>query len=172
MDQVSESRYLPSTVGYFAKLLSEGLAPGDIAALRRLRPGAPDCSAFWRVMALQESVLPGRGPHRDEAERRWACILQAMAVLKGMHQPSAAMGPALAEANISEHRVLRLLRASGDPLADAVRITAHHLSQKAVAIDQADLAALVLSDGEPTQEAVRRRIARRYYNTLSKEALK
>ncbi len=163
---------LAALIGRLTALIDRQLSPGDVAALRRSHPDSIDAPAFWRIAAaeLVDSLEPD-GPRRDEGEHRWAVILQAMAELRGLHNPRRSLGAALADAEVAEHRVLRLLRASADGLFDAVRIIAHHLATKGVSFNCTDLAWLVLSDGRSDEESVRRRIARNYYSTQSsKEA--
>lgn len=159
----TESHGLTSIVASIATQIGGPLSPGDVAALRRLGPRRSDCAAFWRVLAQHPEAIPYEGPVRDDLESRWACILRAMATLAGQHDPSQPLGRALANADVSEPRVLRLLSASGANLADVVRVLSHHLASKAVPVNQVDLAALVLSDGGPNEERVRRRIARSYF---------
>lgn len=166
----TETSPLASVIGSIAAMIDGPLSPGDVAALRRLQPGAADCAAFWRLISMHPGMIPHDGPGSDEAERRWGCILQAMATLAGQHRPAVPLGRALAEAAVSEPRVLRLLRASGDNLADMIRVTARHLAQKAIPVNQIDLAALVLSDGGSNEDAVRRRIARTYFASQAKES--
>ena len=160
---------LASVVGRLAVMIDQRLSPGDVAALRRMRPEEIAAPVFWRIAAsdLADS-LAGDGPRRDEQERRWAAVLQAMAELRGMHDPRSSLGAALVRANVAEQRVLKLLRASGDALLDAVRVVAHHLANKGVPVNAADFARLVLSDGRADEEPVRRRIARDYYGALEK----
>lgn len=159
---------LATLIGRLAALIDRQLSPGDVAALRRSRPDSIDGPAFWRIAAVElADSLEHDEPRRDEGERRWAVILQALAELRGLHNPRRSLGDALADAEVNEHRVLRLLRASAESLFDAVRIIAHHLATKGVAFNCADLAWLVLSDGRSDEEAVRRRIARNYYATQS-----
>ena len=161
---------LATIVNSVAKTSKEVLSPGDIAALRRLRSNDPSCSAFWRLAATQLApVLPEGGPARDEAERRWAVILQAMAEMTGLHAPGRFLGRALASAGIAEQRVLRLLRADGEGLCDAVRVTSHFLASTATPADHVEIARLVLSDGRDDEEPVRRRIAREYYAQQQRE---
>jgi CRISPR system Cascade subunit CasB len=163
---------LAALIGRLAALIDRQLSPGDVAALRRSRPDSIDAPAFWRIAAVDlADWLEHDEPRRDEGERRWAVILQAMAELRGLHNPRRSLGAALADTEVAEHRVLRLLRASAEGLFDAVRIIAHHLATKGVSFNCADLAWLVLSDGRSDEEPVRRRIARNYYATQSsKEA--
>ena len=166
----SDRPTLASTVGSIATAIDKALSPGDVAALRRLAPDDASCAAYWRLVTMHPGLVSETGPLRDEVERRWACILQAMATMAGLHSPSAPLGRAMAEADVAEQRLLRLLRASSSSLADAVRVTAHHLAQKAVPSNHLELAQLVLSDGGPNEDAVRRRIARSYYAQTAKEA--
>ena len=159
---------LSTTVDAVAWSISKILAPGEVASLRRLRPEDVGSDAFWRIVAAHLApVLADSGPFRDEAERRWAVVVQAMAEMRGLHARGLRLGRALAAAGLSEQRAVRLLRASGASLADAVRVTAHYLASTATASDHADLARLVLSDGRRDEEDVRRRIARDLYAGLA-----
>jgi len=168
--QARESRPLGSVIGAAAHAIQEVLSPGDVAALRRLRPEDLSVPAFWRVCVGHLSdVLPEDGATRDEHERRWAVIMQAMAELRGLHVPSCRLGHALAAADIAEARVLRLLRAGGESLFDSVRVIARHLATTATPVSCTDLALLVLSDGRTDDEPVRRRIARDYYSRLDRK---
>ncbi len=166
----SDRPSLASTVGSIATAIAKVLSPGDVAALRRLVPDDAACAAYWRLLALHPGLVPDAGAGRDKIEHRWACILQAMATMAGLHNPSIPLGRAMAEADVAEQRLLRLLRASDSSLVDAVRVTAHHLAQKAVTSNHLELAQLVLSDGGPNEDAVRRRVARSYYAQTAKEA--
>ena len=74
---------------------------------------------------------------------------------------------ALAEAQVSALRVERLLRAHDDALFDLVRPLAHQLASKGTKFDQAALVDLVLSDGAPYEDDVRRSIARDFYRAES-----
>lgn len=167
--QQTDQPSLASTVGSIASAIEKVLSSGDVAALRKLSPEDPSCAAYWRLMSMNPGLLPQVGEGREDIERRWASVLQAMATLAGLHNLRIPLGRALAEAGVAEQRLLRLLRASGPSLADAVRITAHHLAQKAVSSNHLELAQLVLSDGGPNEDTVRRRIARSYYQQSGKE---
>lgn len=150
-------------VGALTRTLAR-LPPGDLATLRRLTPAEPQCTAFWRLLAgeLADQVPHRDDPRRSDAERRWAVILAAMADADGLLAPGRHLGSALAGA-VPEARVLRLLRAHDDALADAVRVTVHHLTTRGVVFDPTDVAWLVLSDGRADEDEVRRRIYRDFY---------
>lgn len=157
---------LRSLVGRLAAAMAGPMSPGDVAALRRLDPHDPSNSAFWRIAGevLRPTGFLPDGPGADAAERRWAVILQAMATLSGLHRPGRKLGAALVEAGFSELRFSRLLRADGDALADEVRTAAAFLAAKAEPVDLADLAELVLTTKPDRVEALRRRLARGYYD--------
>lgn len=158
---------LTSLVGRIAHAIDHELSSGDVAALRRLPPGLPDCGAFWMITTLwiePAGLLSSGCSTRDEAERRWGAILQAQATLRSLHRPGFRLGRALAEADLAEMRFLRLLRAEGERLREQLRTLAHFLTSKALPSDQSDLARLVLSDGRSDVESVRRQMARSYYS--------
>ncbi len=159
-------------VNQIAYAIGGALGTGDVAELRRLHPKDPSAPAFWKVAALYltpSGMLPSAGQRLDDAERRWASILNAMAQLAGLHRPARRLGHALAAGKFSELRFVRLLRAHDKTLFDNVRTAAGYLAAKAEHVDCADIAQLVLSDGRSHSEAVRRRIARDYYGSMKPE---
>lgn len=161
---------LANVIGRIAHDLAKVLPAGDVAALRRQRPGDPGGMAFWKIAGTHlVDQLPEGGALADERERRWAVLLQAFAQLQGLHAPGLRLGRVLAERDLAEMRFLRLLRAHGDALADMIRLTAHFLANKAAAVNFVDLASLVLTDGGAREEEVRRRVARDYYRNADRK---
>jgi len=155
------------------ELDNDVIPPGEVAALRRLRPDQPGGPAFWKIAVRHlepaELLADAGAPWRDEEERRWAMVLAGMAEMKGLHRPGRALGRVLAEAEVSEARVLRLLRAQGeDALAAAVRAVVHQLASGGHRVDWHDLAELIRSAGRPFEGSVRRRIATDYYRHLTR----
>ena len=157
---------LASIVGRVTHAIDTILSSGDVAELRRLDPRDPCSPAFFKLMASTvdpSTDLPHSGTARDAAERRWAVIFHAAATLSGLHRPSRSLGEALQASGYSELRLVRLLRARGDQLVKEVRTCSHFLAAKAEPCDLADLARLVLVTGSDKAEAIRRRVARGYY---------
>jgi len=160
-------------VNRLAYVLEKELSPGDLAELRRLDPLDPACPAFWKVATLYldgTPWMPFEGPYRDVSEQRWAAILGSMAYTTGLHRPGRRLGAALADAGFSELRFVRLLRASGRALLDAVALTARFLSAKGESFDCYDVTSLVLSDKRDHGESERRRIARDYYRSFHRRS--
>lgn len=162
--QPHEAASLASLIRRIADDLPDA-GTGERAELRRLKPDDPGGPAFWRIVVtrLEPDHLPGGGPARDDALRRWAVILRAVAELDGLHNPGRRFGAALAEAGVSELRLTKLLRASGEPLFDQVRTVTHQLATAATPVDLTGVALLVRSDGRPNEQAVRQTIANDYY---------
>lgn len=177
----SPAERFTSLVMHIARLLDDAhdtsLPRGDIAALRR-EDGATS-PAFYKLAAIvfDDAFFPRSHALRDEAERRWARVAHLLARSGGQHVLGAArsLGAALAQAELAEPRLLRLLRSEGESLDVAARAAIAPLIQKAVPFDPRDLTALLLSaphaggrfhheDGE----SVRRRIARDYYRATAK----
>ena len=150
-----------------AHLNAEGFPTGDRAELRRMQEGEP-APAFWKIVArfLDDQLAAGSGPLRESQERRWALILAALAEVHDLHRRGRSLGHALAEAEVTEARVDRLLRAHGAAVAHLVRAVVHQLSTRGTAVDLTDLAWLVLSDGRRDEERARRKVAREYYQAL------
>lgn len=149
-------------------LADEG-AIGARAALRRLQFEAPDAPAFWRIVVTDlDGAIPQNSPWREQQERRWAAILTGLAVVVGanLHQPKRRLGDALADAQLHETRLLKLLRARGDALLSLVRPLAHQLESKGISVDWADVAQLILSEGRGDEDRVRRDLARVYFSAV------
>ena len=151
---------ITSTIQHVTDDLADADA-GTLAELRRLRPGDAGGPAFWRIVVRHlEPELPV-GDARDEALRRWAVILRTCAQLE--HRPGYRLGTALAKTRVSETRVTRLLRASGETLWDTIRAVVHQLVSAGTPVDIAGIAMLVLSDGAPNEQLVRQGIANDFY---------
>ena len=161
---------LRALVGRLVHVVEQALSPGVLAALRRLDLEDPSDPAFWQVMVASVEpswTMPSRDlATKDEAERNWACVLNALVLMAGLHQGGRGLGNALAAAGFSELRLSRLLRASGAGLRTEVRLAARYLGSKAEPSNHADLATLVLGRGDP-DDRTRRQIARNYYRTLN-----
>ena len=153
---------LASAVGAVVAGIAGGYSPGDVAALRRLGKGGWGVPIFWRIVTrtLEPLGLIASGERREHDEQRWAVVLAA---LDGQHVRGVRLGRALAEAGVSELRVERLLRAQDDALLALVRPLAHQLASKGTKFDQVGLVELVLSDGAPDKDRVRRAIGRDFY---------
>lgn len=174
-DHPMETRERPrSSLRDVVQAIAGGIAhqvvpPSDLGQMRRARPGDLGGPAFWKIAVshLEPAGMlpPPDAPWRDEAERRWVTIVAGMAEMAGRHRRGRRLGRVLAENDLSEARVLRLLRATDQPLLATVRAVTHQLAASGSAVDWGDLAQLVTSDGEPWGEGVRRRIAEDFYRS-------
>jgi CRISPR system Cascade subunit CasB len=148
------------------------IPPGDVGELRRARPGDVGGPALWKIAVRHlepAGLLPSESaPWRDSSERAWTAILGGMADMAGLHTGGARPGRVLAEREVSEHRVNRLLRARGEALLGLVRTVARQLASRGARVDWTDLANLVLRDGTEWQDRIRRRIALDYYSHLNR----
>lgn len=153
---------------------NQRLGSGDLAELRRLRPDDPGGAAFWRLIV--GTVEPAGQLFGNDAEARWALVLQAIGNLHGLHQRGRRLGQALAAANVSEMRLVRLLRADLDDLGPQLRAVVHQLASGGQAVDLSGIAYLVVtarrsgSTGPKNEHETRRIIARDYYYGLHKAA--
>lgn len=151
--------------------LEQAADPGTLAALRRMDTSSPP-PAFFRVATRTlDELLPSQGSHRDRLESRWATVAQALAMAVGRRGSSSLLsriplGEALAHAGVTEMRLLRLLDAPDEQLADVVRGLVHQLVSKGQSFDPVHLATFVVSDGERREHA-RRLIAQHYYRHQS-----
>jgi CRISPR system Cascade subunit CasB len=168
--QLISRHYLKQLAGKIYADFTYRLTPGDVADLRRLDAAKDERPpAFWKLAV--ERLEPAGFSFADDDtpwDAPWAAAIAVMALANGIAGPRRALGAALAEANVAETRLLRLLRARDTALYDVLRTVARQLVSAAVAPDWADVAELTLSDrvaGE--RERVRREIARDYYRQLS-----
>lgn len=145
------------------------ISVGDVAALRRMDPRRP-AAAFFKVEGLVlDEHLPGDAAARAELETRWAAIIVGLACLGTLHDPSQRLGFALADAQYSELRFARLVRADSDRLADELPALARFLAAKGTSVDWTAAAQLILSAGYANEEPIRRHLARDYYGSLSRQ---
>lgn len=145
------------------RLLARKDRRGDLASLRRLDPERPDAAAFFRIVV---TVAPEAGP---DSMRRYARLVQILALNPDALKPGR-LGNALAAADVSEGRVLKLLAARGPALARQLHLIARRLAN-AGALPYRQLATLVLeSDDSPRAEDVRLSIARDYWRALDRGA--
>ncbi len=169
-DRRTEPGWAQAVRAVLAAMRSGAFSPGDLAALRREQPEAPQSPAFWRALAAYVEPrwpLPREAGAREHAEAAWALILSNMARLPGAGDHPAVL---LARTGYAELRFLRLLRARGAERARQVRAAVTFLSSKGAGFDWVPLAELVLADpGRSPEwaERVRRDFARRFFNTLS-----
>jgi CRISPR type I-E-associated protein CasB/Cse2 len=163
-NQPDLNKQLAAVVGTLAFEIDTVFSPGDRAELRRLQPSDPLNPAFLRLWVRH--IEPTDGAIGPLEEDRWAALLTTFARLEGLHSPTDRLGRALAEADVSELRVLRLLRSHGGTLWDATRQIAHQLASQRQRCSWIDLARLLLSDGRRDEARVRRSIAKDYYRQI------
>jgi len=135
---------------------------GDLASLRRLDADAPDAPAFFRIVVKV-------APNASAVElRRYARFLQMLA-LKPDSLTSGSFGAAMAEAEVSEGRVQKLLSARGPALSKQLRLIARRLAN-AGRLPYRQIGDLLLVEDEDGEyaEAVRLRIARDYWRAIDR----
>lgn len=152
------------------RFASRHLDKGEVAGLRRLDPDAPFEPAFYEVLlGIVEPAL-GHDVGRD-AEKRWALLIHAMALMApDPHLKGADAGAALAETGYAEARLERLLHARGETLAPQLVAMARFLRAKGKPIDWDRLAPLVLDPDGAAAESARRAVARAYWRHLHKQS--
>lgn len=148
------------------RMAQDDYPAGSLAALRRLDPDQPDGAAFWRLLA---SHAPAAFDD-ERASRALAVVVQGMAIMHPFHRPAGdrrMLGTALAEAGVSEARLLRLLRTGSEQLAEEVRRLARLMASKGDEgrFDWSEMLDLVLW---PDSEKIRTRIAKDYYRASYK----
>lgn len=137
---------------------------GNLATLRRLDPERPDGAAFWGLVAEYAPVAFDN----DRMAKALAVVVQGMAIAHPFHLPAGGrwpLGMALADAGVSEARLLRLLRTGQTELPEEVRRLARLMAAKGETgrFDWSEVFDLVFwTDGEK----IRREIAKDYYRTL------
>jgi CRISPR system Cascade subunit CasB len=170
--QIHNTEGLSSLISSIAALIENSgiLSGGDLAALRRMDPRSPPAAFFKIVGLVLDGHLPAGAESLLERETRWAAIVNGLAHLGPRHSPGRRVGRALAETGFSELRFARLVRADEERLVDELPSLARFLAVKDVAVDWTDAARLILSAGGPSEEGVRRAIARDYYGAAARLA--
>ena len=167
---IVESANLASVVSSIAALLRGGgvITAGDVAALRRMDPRHPD-AAFFKVEGLVlDPHLPGDADARADLETRWAAVICGLAHLGALHERGPRLGDVLANAQYSELRFARLVRADADRLVDELPALARFLAAKSTPVDWTSATQLILSADGANEESVRRHLARDYYGSLAR----
>lgn len=149
-----------------------GLGKGEKAALARLDPDGElrphQISALARAL-VHAGIEPEGWPPETAPEhwRRWALIAHGMALTA---HASGALGTQLCSAGVSESRVTKLLTARGDAFRQLLPRLLRLLASKEVAPNWHELGWLILTEGrdEEKAEAIRMRIAGRYFSALAK----
>ncbi len=164
-------------VGYAREIASDDFRRGDLAALRRMDPDAPDAAVVWRLLA-RRNLLRGR-----QVENKWALILHGIALMtpttsgdgasRTAHDGSMAVGRALylggesqrASPYYSEMRLNRLLTARGPILRTLLARLFRMLAAAGQPFNWREMAWFIRNEGynEEAAEQARRRIAREYY---------
>jgi CRISPR system Cascade subunit CasB len=155
---------LAASVARVAALLSQPHYPGaERAALRRWAPGQPVPMAFYRLWLKHLATeLPIESRTND-----WMLIVWGLALAGGdTHQPTRALGEALAQSRYSEARLDRLLSAPEELRADLVTSLVRYLAAQGQRWNWVELAALLLTNTPDERESPRRRIAEAYYRYL------
>jgi len=141
------------------RLEDEDFPAAHRAQLRRLDPELPDGAAFWfLVNRYAEAALDD-----ERAARALAVTVHGMATAHPFHfADRVRLGTAMAVAEISEARLLRLLRTGREQLPEEVRRLARLLGSRGDAgrFDWHDVFLLAL---HPDDDWPRRDIAKDYY---------
>ncbi len=148
----------------------DGLGKGEQAALARLDPEG-DLRPHQVAAVARALVEAGLEPERwsPATWRRWALIAHGMA-LSG--HAVGALGNQLCAAGVAESRVTKLLTARGAAFRQLIPALLRLFAAHEVAPNWYELAALILATDrdEPKAEAIRLRIAGRYFAALAKSA--
>lgn len=159
-DAASDGDWMRSIAGQI-----QYLSTGDRAALRRMELTRSPAASGVVIKLLMRAQVPASRQRDDFV--RWRLMAHVAAMLSGTaalpaHAEGRAFGSALAEADISENRVLRLLATRGDALYDQVRRAARVLSNGRKPVNLWAIYHLV-GDHAGKAEAARLRIAQDYY---------
>lgn len=164
----------------FARTLASPDFPrGDLAALRRMNPDAPDAAVVWRLLARYE--LQGN----PRVEEKWALILHGIALMtptasgdglgRSAHDGTVPVGRAIysggdsqrSSGYYSESRLNRLLTARGPILRTLLARLFRMVATAGQSFNWREMAWFILNEDykEEAAEQARRRIAREYYRT-------
>ncbi|MFV0336459.1 MAG: type I-E CRISPR-associated protein Cse2/CasB [Tropicimonas sp.] len=165
----------------------EEMSSGERAVLRRMRREGTTEAAGVLIPLLYRAGIGHEVLGNSEELRRWARIVQVMALLSGtqgraVQAPGRTdegkviaardLGQALREADWSETRMMRLASARGPALAGLLTPMARYLAGKArLPLDLSPLAELVRWDGRDGKraEAARLKLATGYFARVADE---
>lgn len=149
-----------------AVIKAEHFPTGEQAALKRMALDGPAPLAFHRFMLRHVDAHWQAEAWAPE----WRTLICALAIQRdGGFDPSKPLGQALAEVRFSEHRLERLLAATGETLRSLALRAARQVAAKGIAADWGQLAKLLFSRDPERREAINRRIARDYYRTAQSQ---
>lgn len=177
LDLPAPRPYGQIAIGFANSLAAPDLPRGDLAALRRMDPDAPDAATFWRLMAAQDLL------GSPSLERKWALVLHGIALMtstavqdvasRSAHDAAAPVGRVLFHGDdpskdtgfYSETRLNRLLTARGPMLRTLLARLFRMLGSAGLRFNWYQMTQLILNDGfdEDRAESARRSIARDYY---------
>lgn len=142
----------------------EAFPPGDLAALRRLRAPHTDALVLWRYLTQW-----GINPQDDDEVRAWTEAIALLAGAHEVHSKAPHIGSTMQAADVSETRLLRLLRSEGEAYADHARSVLHLISSKGKTGDLSPLVQLRFRLDDAHRESIRRHIASNFYRSEPKE---
>jgi CRISPR type I-E-associated protein CasB/Cse2 len=101
--------------------------------------------------------------------KRWAAVVQCMAITGVLTGTDTRDGSALAHSGLAESRFARLLASHGEGLFDQLLLLARYLHSKDVSLAWRELGELALMDERNDERAdeVRLSLARDFYRTLA-----
>jgi CRISPR system Cascade subunit CasB len=146
--------------------------PGDRAALARLDPDAPQPQQLAALCRALLAAGMDPGSWRAETWPRWALIVHGIA-LAGHRQ--GRLGSQLADADVSESRVTKLLTSRGDAFRQLLPRILRLLASKGQSPNWRELGELVLKESSTDRadlqaaEALRLQIAGPYFASLSRQ---
>lgn len=142
---------------------------GRLAELRRKDAGAVSATPSFHRLTVGMDEENWRG----DASRRWAAVIQAMAIgtVPGESLSETSAGTALAETGFAESRFARLLASRGEAFRDQIVLLSRYMSNKKARFNWGDLGELILVEGlkETRADRLRFRIAQDYYRALEKK---
>ena len=156
-------------VGELSRLIERLPKSAQIELRRAEAKNGTRTMAFARLCVeppLENLLREGPENERDEREMRWSVIA---GIIASCGHGSSPLGSALVAANVSETRVLRLLRSREARLWGEARRVCEQITKSGRAVDLTSIARLILSDGESFDESVRVQIAQDYYGALKRE---
>lgn len=148
---------LKSKILKISAFLSDPGARAARAALRAFHRDAPPI--FWDL--LQRFVGTGLTPGSED---NWRLVIHFIACTTsaGGKNSDLPFGRACQKAGVSEGRVLQLLAARGSSLHQLVPRVCKMVASRGVGFDFTEVAKLILYQGHPSHEYVRKRILRTF----------
>lgn len=144
-----------------ANTVNNELSSGELADMRRLSLSEMPGAIFWKLISHHQLDVS-----HPKTEEKWMLLFFCLGHLKGSNARGPHLGRSLANAEFSEARLLKLLKAEESAFSHQLRSAVRYLAVKGEDVNLLHIALLIFSEGEK-RITIRKQIAGDYYYQLN-----